>query len=158
MEAGNIVNSLQKLGFTLQINEDKINLSFPGGKPPETAGALLAKLKERKPEIIDYLKSQQEQPQQAHVIDFAAEASKVEARLQQHGIAKICSDTLGEDVFFTIDDQTVVKAPKGATVYTLSELRELLHGKMDWEGLRQIHQIKKTFNGRIIEREDSKGR
>ncbi len=86
----------------------------------------------------------------AQVIDFAAEAEKVRKHLRQHGIAKIHSDTLEEDVYWVQDEAQATKAPRGAAVYILNELRELSRGNLTRDDLKQLHQIKKIFNGTII--------
>lgn len=148
MQTGNIVKSLQEFGFALKVQNGKIAVSFPGKDPPATAAPLLEKLRQYKSEVIEYLQNKQS-------IDFAVEATKVRAHLQRHGLAKIRSDTLGEDVFFVIDDEAAEKLPRGATVYTLDELRELIRGPLTGENLRQIHQVKKVFNGKVIKCEGS---
>lgn len=87
----------------------------------------------------------------AQVLDFQAEATKVKAHLQRHGIAKIRSATLDEDVFFAVDDKAAARAPRGAIVYELSELRELSRGPLTQDDLKQIHLTKKVFNGKIVQ-------
>lgn len=86
----------------------------------------------------------------AEVIDFASEAAKVKAALSNQGIAAIKSGTLGEVVYWAKDETEAAKAPKGAVVYTLSELRHLYSEGTTRKGLRQVHEAKKIFNGRLV--------
>ncbi len=85
------------------------------------------------------------------VIDFASEAAIVKATLSWQGIAVIQSNTLGEVVYWARDETEATKAPQGAVVYTLSELRELARGNPTREMLQQIHEAKRIFNGKVVE-------
>jgi len=86
----------------------------------------------------------------SQVVDFASEAEKVREHLQRYGLARIRSETLGEDVFFAVDERAAGKAPSGAVIYDVNELRELAWGNLTRDDLKQLHQIKKIFNGTII--------
>ena len=88
---------------------------------------------------------------QGKVIDFQAEAARVKAALSRQGIAVIQSNTLGEVVYWARDETEATKAPQGAVVYTLSELRELARGNPTREMLQQIHEAKRIFNGKVVE-------
>lgn len=87
----------------------------------------------------------------AEVIDFASEAAKVKAALSNQGIAAIKSGTLGEVVYWAKDETEAAKAPLGAVVYTIGELKHLYSGGNSREGLKQIHAAKKIFGGKIVE-------
>lgn len=147
-----LLQRLADMGYSISLRGDDLKLTWTGeGKPdPDQVKPLFAELKERKQEALTYLRSQQ-QSRQAQVLDFQAEAVKVKDYLRQHGIAKIRSDTLKEDVFFATDETQAGKAPKGAVIYTLDELRELARGNLTGEDLKQIHAVKKIFNGRVVQ-------
>ena len=72
MSPGKIVNELQAFGFVVKLEGDKIKLSYPVGSPPEKAMPLLEEIRNRKHEVIAYLK----QKNQQKVIDFQEEAQK----------------------------------------------------------------------------------
>lgn len=148
-----LLQRLADMGYSISLRGDDLKLTWTGeGKPdPDQVKPLFAELKERKQEALIYLRSQQEQPQQAQVLDFQAEATKVKAHLQRHGIVEIRSATLGEDVFFAVDDKAAAKAPKKAVIYTLDELRELVRGPLTQDDLKQVHAAKKVFNGRVVQ-------
>lgn len=148
-----LLQQLKEAGYIISLQGDDLKLTWTGdGKPdPDQVKPLFAELKERKQEALIYLRSQQEQPQQAQVIDFQVEATKVRDYLRRHGIVEIRSATLGEDVFFAVDDKAAAKAPKKAVIYTLDELRELVRGPLTQDDLKQIHTAKKIFYGRIVQ-------
>ncbi len=58
MRAQELINRLEKKGFTITLNDtrDRIKVSFPGGDPPECSKIYLTELKEHKQEVITYLK------------------------------------------------------------------------------------------------------
>ncbi len=137
------LRELEKMGYFFQLKGEQVRFKHIGESKPDPAVVrpLLEELKARKSEAIRYLQAREK------VIDFATEAKKVRETLQRTGLAKIYSETLGETVYFAKDDQAAKRA--GSTVvYTIDELR-LLAG-VNREDLRQIHQAKKLFGGKIV--------
>lgn len=147
-----LLEKLKDAGYSISLQGEELKLTWTGqGKPnPAQVKPLLAELKERKQEALAYIRSQQERPQQAQVIDFAAEAEKVKTALSRQGIVKIKSETLGEEVYWARDNKEAVKAPAGAVVYTIDELRHLYSAGTTREGLRQVHEAKKLFGGKVV--------
>ncbi len=85
-------------------------------------------------------------------INSMPEWEKVQHALSEHGICAIFSEVLNENVYFAQDQQIAAGAPKSAVVYTLDELRLLLANPPPNENeLKKIHEIKKVFNGTILE-------
>jgi|LSQX01.2.fsa_nt_gb hypothetical protein len=144
-----LIKELENLGYKVELEGENISLTFNGeGRPDQNIiKPLLLELKTRKPEALKYLQDRE----QNKIINFASEAAKVQARLRQDGVAKIHSETLAEDVYFAVDDKAAGKAPRGAIVYELSELRELARGNLTGEDLKRIHLTKKVFSGKIVE-------
>lgn len=94
-------------------------------------------------------KGQPKEP--APAIDYAAEATKINAALQESGLALIDSETLGEYVYFAKDTAAARKAKRQAVVYTLDELRQL--ASIDRAELKRIHMAKKLFSGTVVDGE-----
>lgn len=59
------------------------------------------------------------------------------------------SNTLGEYMVFANDEAAAARAPAGYVTYTAEELRALGGGGLNGEGLKQVHEAKKLFGGRI---------
>jgi hypothetical protein len=63
-------------------------------------------------------------------------------------VVKVRSALLGEDIYFVSSEKLFDKVPEGFVVYTAKELRALKGSTKD--DIRNVHRIKKTFNGEII--------
>ncbi len=146
------VQELEKVGYVFWLDNGQIRFEYRGeNKPvPSMVNPLLATLRERKQEAIAYLQGQND-----NVIDFQEEAARVKAQLRRRGIAKIRSNTLGEDVYFAADGvaaENVKRNNAAAVVYTLEELKALSkNGGLTRQELKQIHESKRIFNGKIVE-------
>ncbi|MGI6327649.1 MAG: hypothetical protein ACOX1I_01600 [Dethiobacteria bacterium] len=85
----------------------------------------------------------------ADLINFAEEARKVSSELRRKGIAAIQSGTLdNEIVYFAVDNKAARQAPRQSIVYTIDELQKLVG--LDRKGLKQMHNNKKVFGGKIV--------
>jgi hypothetical protein len=62
-------------------------------------------------------------------------------------VVKVRSHLLGEDIYFVSSEQLFERVPNGFAVYTAKELRALKGSTKD--DIRDMHRIKKTFNGEI---------
>lgn len=136
---------LKKIGYSFWLEGERIQYEYRGPDRPDPAVVkpLLEELKQCKGEALRYL-----QQRQGKLIDFATEAKKVKEALQKTELAKIYSEPLGESVYFAKDERAAART--GSTVvYTIDELRRL--AGVNREGLRQIHQAKKLFGGKIVE-------
>jgi hypothetical protein len=77
--------------------------------------------------------------------------------LLQLPFVMVCSETLEQDVFFCADDDTrdaLIQAGASEwSIYTRAELQTLCEANrvapLSPDELRKVHQIKRTFNGRI---------
>ena len=88
------------------------------------------------------------------ISEYVSEAAKVSGQLERTGVTRIRSGVLTEDICFANDETAagrVKHADPGTTVYTLAELEELARGNPTRDGLRQVHEAKKLFNGKVVE-------
>ena len=63
-------------------------------------------------------------------------------------VVKVRSHLLGEDIYFVSNEKLFDRVPDGFVVYTAKELRALKGSTKN--DIRNVHRIKKTFNGEII--------
>jgi len=63
-------------------------------------------------------------------------------------VVKVRSHLLGEDIYFVSSEKLFERVPDGFVVYTAKELRALKGSAKD--DVRNVHRIKKTFNGEVI--------
>ena len=63
-------------------------------------------------------------------------------------MVKVRSHLLGEDIYFVSNEKLFERVPDGFAVYTAKELRALKGSTKD--DIRNVHRMKKTFNGQII--------
>ncbi len=151
-----IVKQLQELGFDFTLKEtgEGFKIQYPGGKPPPEALSLLEELKSNRQAALAILhaqaageqaKQQVEEPSQ----EVDAEAAKVKAALLRNGLVKIYSGTLDEEVYWARDGKAAAKAPAGAVIYTMDELKGLARDSPTRESLRQVHEGKNIFGGTV---------
>lgn len=82
------------------------------------------------------------------------QAKLIAAALEDKKICAVRSDLLGEVIYFANTWLDGRRAPRGAVVYTLTELANLLTCPPTPDELRQIHQAKKLFDGCIVNSEE----
>ena len=143
------VEELRRIGYEVSIKGEgsaaKIACRYIGRQQPDPTivTPLLNKLKECKGEAIAYLRPCEPLP--------LSEADKVKKALRERGIAAIQSDALdGEVIYFARDKKAAQRAPGGAVVYTLEELRAIVQCPPSEDGLKRIHVAKKLFNGQVM--------
>lgn len=78
------------------------------------------------------------------------EARKEVAAYQERGWIAIYSEVLREPIILARDEEAARRAPEGFVTYTESEVALLLTAAPD--ELRQVHEVKRHFGGRVVER------
>ena len=64
-------------------------------------------------------------------------------------VVKVRSHLLGEDIYFVSNERLFDRVPDGFVVYTAKELRVLKGSTKN--NLKNVHRIKRTFNGEIVD-------
>ena len=77
------------------------------------------------------------------------------ARYKREGWIAIYSEVLGETIILARDEEAAKAAPAGFVTYTEAEVALLLTATPD--ELRQVHEAKRHFGGRVVERREGAG-
>ena len=139
MNALELLAELDRLGVAVALAGDKIRLGAPAGVVPPD---LLETLRRHKPELVAMLKRK----------DAQSEGEKARNLLALQGWCAVKSHTLGGEIVVWANDGKVIIPTRwqNNVVYTVAELKALTaDGGVTAEGLRQLHQAKKLFNGNI---------
>ncbi len=138
------VNKLQSMGFNLSLKTNgNISIKFKG-EPSGNAKALLEELKIHKDEAVRYL--------QGGTLNPRIEGQKARELLKKQGWFAVQSQTLGGEIVIWIRDGKVIIPMRwqNHVRYTMKELQALAEdGGITEEGLKQIHEAKKMFNGEV---------
>lgn len=81
-----------------------------------------------------------------------AEAREEVAAYRERGWVAIYSEVLAEPIILAKDEEAAMAAPAGFVTYTEAEVALLLTATPD--ELRQVHEAKRRFGGRVVDRHD----
>jgi hypothetical protein len=88
----------------------------------------------------------------APIVTSVDNKERIKKALRERGIVAIESALLdGEVIYFARDEEHAQKVPTGAVVYTLEELRAIVQNPPGQGQLKQIHEAKKMFSGKVIQ-------
>lgn len=154
MDINSLLHRFEQMGYRFKVDSEKLKVQ---GSLTDESRELI---RQYKTDIIAFLQANSAEKQvkcqaeeSTRPVDFQAEAKKIQDVLKKQGLAKIYSETLGEEIWWARDEKEAIKASADAVIYTLSELEELFKDNITKVQLRQIHQSKKLFIGKIVVKE-----
>jgi len=140
-----LLQTIEQRGATLRVVGDRLAVHPKSALTDE----LRAAIRRYRDELLVRLK-----PAPAWRDCKPLEAREELARYGREGWIAIYSEVLGEPIILARDEEAAKAAPVGFVTYTEAEVALLLTAAPD--ELRQVHEVKRRFGGRVVDRHDRK--
>ena len=136
-----IVRQLRAQGYALSLEENGIRYKVAEGVNPDKAkvGSLLNEVRAHKAEIMSFLKSE---------CLYKGREEKIHPELDMESVT-VFSKVLGHNIRLSWRGNNPNILYVGRTPYTLKEVDRLNQGDLSARAIRAIHNIKKSFEGKI---------
>src|SRR5690606_24837228 len=136
-----LLQTIEQRGATLRVVGDRLAVHPKSALTDE----LRAAIRRHREELVARLK-----PEPTWRDCTPEEAREELARYKREGWIAIYSEVLGEPIILARDEEAAKVAPAGFVTYTEAEVALLLTATPD--ELRQVHEAKRFFGGRVVER------
>jgi len=140
-----LLQTIEQRGATLRVVGDRLAVRPKSALTDE----LRAAIRRHREELVARLK-----PEPTWRDCTPEEAREELARYKREGWIAIYSAVLGEPIILARDEEAAKAAPAGFVTYTEAEVALLLTATPD--ELRQVHEAKRHFGGRVVDRHDRK--
>jgi len=140
-----LLQTIQRRGATLRVVGDRLAVHPKSALTDE----LRAAIRRYRDELLVRLK-----PAPTWRDCMPLEAREELARYAREGWIVVYSEVLREPIILARDEEAAKAAPAGFVTYTEAEVALLLTATPD--ELRQVHEAKRHFGGRVVDRHDRK--
>lgn len=147
MTVDELLQTIEQRGATLRVVGDRLAVHPKSALTDE----LRAAIRRYRDELLVRLK-----PAPTWRDCTPAEAREEVAAYRERGWVAIYSEVLAEPIILAKDEEAAKAAPAGFVTYTEAEVALLLTATPD--ELRQVHEAKRRFGGRVVDRHDRKNK
>src|SRR5690606_22405401 len=140
-----LLQTIERRGATLRVVGDRLAVHPKSALTDE----LRAAIRRHREELVARLK-----PEPTWRDCTPEEAREEAAAYTERGWVAIYSEVLREPIILARDEEAAKVAPTGFVTYTEAEVALLLTATP--EELRQVHEVKRRFGGRVVDRHDRK--